>query len=172
MRFVSVFAAGLLAPITALAYPTADSSGVPYDYLNKRENLCSLKAPPALCKPNASITPEETAIRAYKFYRAFIVDGDPRTMFSLIDDVYVQHNPGYRSGPQAIWSLFCRGNKIGTETGTQHCFVPSTNMSYAKYSTVDRWKWVDGCVHEHWDQGEKFPSADQCAPVPAAAKNP
>jgi hypothetical protein len=22
-------------------------------------------------------------------------------------------------------------------------------MSYAKYSTTDRWRWVGGCVHEH-----------------------
>lgn len=22
-------------------------------------------------------------------------------------------------------------------------------MSYAQYSTTDRWRWVDGCVHEH-----------------------
>lgn len=22
-------------------------------------------------------------------------------------------------------------------------------MSYARYSTTDRWRWVDGCVHEH-----------------------
>jgi predicted SnoaL-like aldol condensation-catalyzing enzyme len=169
---LSLLSAGLLAPLTALAAPATDAAGVPYDYLNKRENLCNLSAPPVLCVPNASVTPEETAIRAYKFYRAFVVDGDPRTMFSLIDNEYIQHNPGYRSGPQAIWSLFCAGRKIGTEQSTSHCFVPSTNMSYARYATIDRWRWVGGCVHEHWDQGERFPPADQCAPVPAAAKTP
>jgi len=86
MRFVSILAAGLLAPITALAAPAGDAS---LDVLNKRENLCSLKAPPVLCTPNANITAEETAIRAYKFYRAFVVDGDPKTMFSLIDNEYI-----------------------------------------------------------------------------------
>jgi hypothetical protein len=51
-------------------------------------------------------------------------------------------------------------------------------MSYAKYSTTDRWRWVGGCVHEHvsvpdpawielilsilqWDSGEKIPT-DKC----------
>jgi len=49
-------------------------------------------------------------------------------------------------------------------------------MSYAQYSTTDRWRWVDGCVHEHvsnlihedlhyadshfqWDQNESIPKA-------------
>jgi hypothetical protein len=86
LQFLSV---AILAPITILAAPTGRSDhDVPYDYLNKREDLCSLKAPPALCQPNSSVTVEETAKRAYQFYRAFVVDGDPRTMFSLIDSVY------------------------------------------------------------------------------------
>jgi hypothetical protein len=79
--------------------------------------------------------------------------------------------------------LFCNGNQIATEASSAWCFDASTNMSYARYSTTDRWKWVDGCVHEHvsappgptdvpldhtnssvrqWDQGEKIPSADKC----------
>jgi hypothetical protein len=32
----------------------------------------------------------------YKFYRAFVVDGDPKTMFSLIDSTYkVSYNQSY-----------------------------------------------------------------------------
>lgn len=160
----------LAAP--ALAAPTAsgewekDVLSPDFVPLYKRENLCNLKAPPQLCTPNKSVTVEETARRAYQFYRAFVVDGDPRTMFSLIDNVYEQHNPGYRSGPQAIWSLFCSGRKIGTEQATDWCFDATTNMSWARYSVVDRWRWVDGCVHEHWDQGEKFPSKDKCFKLP------
>ena len=92
MRLLLLLSAGILAPITGLAAPASDFSGsdlVPHnEFLHKRENLCSLKAPPALCQPNSSVTVEETALRAYKFYRAFVVDGDPRTMFSLIDNVY------------------------------------------------------------------------------------
>ncbi|KAI0393094.1 hypothetical protein F5Y17DRAFT_433664 [Xylariaceae sp. FL0594] len=130
--------------------------------MHARENLCSLPSPPTLCQPDASVSVEETARRAYRFYRAFVVDGDPRTMFSLIDSSYIQHHPGYASGPQTIWPLFCAGNKIGTEEATAWCFDAGTNMSYARYSTTDRWRWVGGCVHEHWDQGETIPSADRC----------
>jgi len=83
MRFVSLLLAVVLAPIAGFAAP-AGHDGV----VTKRENLCSLSAPPALCQPNATVTVEETALRAYQFYRAFVVDGDPRTMFSLIDSVY------------------------------------------------------------------------------------
>ncbi|KAM7201159.1 hypothetical protein V8F33_003571 [Rhypophila sp. PSN 637] len=165
MRFTQVLAAvGLVAPIgvTVAAPAREDLSDFYENFHAKRENLCSLKAPPVLCTPNKSVTVEETAVRAYKFYRAFVVDGTPREMFSYIDNVYKQHNPGYQSGPQAIWGLFCSGRKIGTEQSTSWCFDASTNMSYAKYSTVDRWAWVDGCVHEHWDQRETFPSAEKC----------
>ncbi|RKU45623.1 hypothetical protein DL546_008409 [Coniochaeta pulveracea] len=66
--------------------------------LHARENLCNLKAPPALCQPNSSVTVEETAQRAYQFYRAFVVDGDPRKMFSLIDSVYQVSTQSSHSG--------------------------------------------------------------------------
>ncbi|KAG7293548.1 hypothetical protein NEMBOFW57_003600 [Staphylotrichum longicolle] len=169
MHLLSTLAAAILAPVGVLAAPAGNAASVPqFRPLYARENLCNLKSPPQLCTPNASITVEETALRAYKFYRAFVVDGDPRTMFSLIDNVYQQHTPGYASGPQAIWSLFCNGRQIGTEQSTSWCFDASTNMSYAQYSTVDRWRWVGGCVHEHWDQGEKIPK-DKCYKLPANA---
>ncbi|KAI1410559.1 hypothetical protein F5Y13DRAFT_192132 [Hypoxylon sp. FL1857] len=157
MRLSLFLSAGVLAPIVGLAAPVTHDGA-----LSKRENLCSLKAPPALCTPDDTVTVEETAARAYKFYRAFVVDGDPRTMFSLIDSVYTQHHAGYASGPNTIWPLFCSGNKLGNEQSTAWCFDASTNMSYARYSTTDRWRWVGGCVHEHWDQGERIPSADKC----------
>ncbi|CZT05189.1 hypothetical protein WAI453_005472 [Rhynchosporium graminicola] len=163
MRILISLAVALSAPLTISAYPTQDSDlDNYYPSLNKRENLCNLKAPPALCQPDPSITVAQTAQRAFDFYRAFVVDGDPRKMFSLIDSVYQQHHPGYSSGPQAIWSLFCAGNKMGTASNTDWCFDASTNMSYAQYPNVDRWRWVDGCVHEHWDQGEKMPAKGKC----------
>ncbi|KAI2473727.1 hypothetical protein F4781DRAFT_426963 [Annulohypoxylon bovei var. microspora] len=158
MRLLHLLSTGLLAPTIGLAYPAVFKNGD----LSKRENLCNLNAPPALCQPDPTVSVEETASRAYKFYRAFVVDGDPRTMFSLIDTSYIQHHAGYASGPQTIWPLFCGGNKIGNEGSTAWCFDSSTNMSYARYSTTDRWRWVDGCVHEHWDQGETIPTGDKC----------
>ncbi|KAK4173045.1 hypothetical protein QBC36DRAFT_195569 [Triangularia setosa] len=156
MRFSLVFLTPILG---AVAAPATD--------LNKRENLCHLRTPPQLCTPNPNTTVEETAIRAYKFYRAFVTDGDPRTMFSLIDNVYKQNTPGYQSGPNVIWPLFCNGRRIGTEQATAWCFDASTNMSYARYSVTDRWRWVDGCVHEHWDQGERIPAQEKCYKLPA-----
>jgi hypothetical protein len=86
MRLLNLFVAGILAPIMALAAP---ASGAGFFRQYKRENLCSLKSPPSICQPNSSVTVAETARRAYKFYRAFVVDGDPRTMFSLIDSSYI-----------------------------------------------------------------------------------
>ncbi|KAJ2981462.1 hypothetical protein NUW58_g6683 [Xylaria curta] len=166
MQLLLSLVTAILAPIS-LAAPARDVS-LHNEPFYKRENLCNLKAPPALCKPDPTVSVEETALRAYKFYRAFVVDGDPRTMFSLIDSSYIrlisdsakqQHHPGYQSGPNVIWPLFCNGNKLGSEKSTAWCFDASTNMSYARYSTTDRWRWVDGCVHEHWDQGESIPTA-------------
>ncbi|PKS05525.1 hypothetical protein jhhlp_008200 [Lomentospora prolificans] len=163
MRFLTFLSVGALAPVAIFAAPAT----LYEEILEKRENLCNLSAPPEICQPNSSVTVEETALRAYQFYRAFVVDGDPRTMFSLIDDVYKQNSPGYQSGPNAIWPLFCGGRIIGTEQSTGWCFDASTNMSYARYSTVDRWRWVDGCVHEHWDQGERMPPQESCYELPA-----
>lgn len=86
MKLLPLLALGLVAPLAGLAAPAGD---LPYeDGLMKRENLCSLKSPPALCKPDDSVTVDEIALRAYKFYRAFVVDGDPRVMFSYIDSTY------------------------------------------------------------------------------------
>jgi hypothetical protein len=90
---VSIFlTAAVLAPAIALAAPFYDEG------LYTRDNLCSLKSPPALCQPNSSVTVEETAQRAYKFYRAFVVDGDPKTMFSLIDSTYKVNCPSLLHG--------------------------------------------------------------------------
>lgn len=87
MQLLFSLVTAILAPLS-LAAPARDVSlrSEPFD---KRENLCSLRAPPSICQPSANITVEETALRAYKFYRAFVVDGDPRTMFSLIDSSYL-----------------------------------------------------------------------------------
>jgi hypothetical protein len=82
MHFIPLLVAAVVAPIVGHAAPTDDG------ILSKRENLCHLNEPPALCQPDPTVTLEETALRAYQFYRAFVVDGDPGTMFSLIDDVY------------------------------------------------------------------------------------
>lgn len=188
MLLFNLLAGLFVAPIIGYAAPTGD---VPS--LERGDNLCSqYKAPPQICTPNPNVTVEETAKRAYQFYKAFVIDGDARTMFSLIDNSYIvrcdifqtdfrpktnrsqQHHPGYANGPQAIWSLFCNGKPVGSASSSAWCFDASTNMSYARYSTTDRWKWVDGCVHEHvsnielslmhcayhfkWDQGEKIPT--------------
>ncbi len=94
MRLLLLLSAGILAPVTSLVVPAINlkfslSNDDKYvESLGKRDNLCSLKAPPSLCQPNSTITVAETAERAYKFYRAFVVDGDPKTMFSLIDSTY------------------------------------------------------------------------------------
>jgi len=84
MHFSTVLLAGTVAPMAGLAAP-AMSVG----HSIRGDNLCNqYKSPPQLCTPNATVSVEETALRAYKFYKAFVVDGDARTMFSLIDNVY------------------------------------------------------------------------------------
>jgi hypothetical protein len=100
LAILAAAAAALFAAPSSLAAPAASSS------LSSRapgENLCHLSSPPQLCVPDPNITVEETARRAYQFYRAFVVDGDPRAMFALIDDVYIvsdsplfgEHHPLY-----------------------------------------------------------------------------
>jgi len=92
MLILQLLFAGILAPFTCLASPASYlliSNPALHDVnLHKRDNFCNLKTPPVLCQPNSSVTIDETALRAYKFYRAFVVDGDPKTMFSFIDSTY------------------------------------------------------------------------------------
>lgn len=88
MQLPLLFHTIVLAPAIGLAAPVAQNEA-----LSKRENLCNLPAPPELCQPDPSVTVEETAKRAYDFYRAFVVDGDPRKMFSLIDSTYTVRRP-------------------------------------------------------------------------------
>lgn len=85
MRLRSLLSAAILAPIAGLAAPASD-----LPLLGRGEDLCNqYKSPPQLCTPNASVTVAETAQRAYNFYKAFVLDGDARTMFSLIDNSYI-----------------------------------------------------------------------------------
>lgn len=75
----------IIAPIAGFAAPAGQVST-----FARGDNLCNLyKSPPKLCTPDATVTVEETAKRAYQFYKAFVVDGDARTMFSLIDNAYI-----------------------------------------------------------------------------------
>jgi hypothetical protein len=85
MRVSSLLPLVILAPTTGLAAPVSDAG-----LYGRGENLCSqYKSPPQLCKPDPSVTVAQTAQRAYNFYKAFVLDGDARTMFSLIDNSYI-----------------------------------------------------------------------------------
>ncbi|KAJ4288535.1 hypothetical protein N0V90_011772 [Kalmusia sp. IMI 367209] len=85
MRFGNVLVAAIIAPIVGLAAPASDIPSYA-----RGDNLCNqYKSPPQLCTPSDNVTVEETAKRAYQFYKAFVVDGDARTMFSLIDNAYI-----------------------------------------------------------------------------------
>lgn len=85
MRFLTLLAVTIVAPIVGLAAPTNEAPS-----FARGENLCSqYKSPPKLCVPDKSVTVEETAKRAYQFYKAFVIDGDARTMFSFIDNSYI-----------------------------------------------------------------------------------
>ena len=138
MHLLPALTAALLAPVGSLAAPAGDAASVPqFQPLYARENLCNLKAPPQLCTPNASVTVEETALRAYQFYRAFVVDGDPRTMFSLIDNVYqvslirLQVNPA----KSVVWT---------TETAGISNTTPATRAARRRsgrsFATGGRWE--------------------------------
>lgn len=85
MRPLTILATAVVAPIAGYAAPANHVLSRP-----RGDNLCNqYKSPPSLCTPDATVTVEETAKRAYQFYKAFVVDGDARTMFSLIDNAYI-----------------------------------------------------------------------------------
>ncbi|KAI1630941.1 hypothetical protein F4809DRAFT_634587 [Biscogniauxia mediterranea] len=105
-------------------------------------------------------TEEETETRFDEFENLFLVKKDVYAAFEYILPEYINHNPLVENGAQNALDL------LGPIWANQTITVLRTkfegNMSWLNYRSgfgeiVDRFRWEDGCIAEHWDQGEKFP---------------
>ncbi|KAI0892419.1 hypothetical protein F4806DRAFT_239343 [Annulohypoxylon nitens] len=142
MRISALFAVAL-APLMALCAPKCGTS-----------KFCTriIPAPPS----------EVTEARFNEFAYLFLVKKDINSAFHFILPEYINHNPAVQNGAQNALDLLgpIWANQSITVLGTKF----EGNMSWLNYQSpfgtiVDRFRWEDGCIAEHWDQGEKFPDS-------------
>ncbi|EWY81961.1 hypothetical protein FOYG_16166 [Fusarium oxysporum NRRL 32931] len=119
--------------------------------------------PPPPCQPLVIPPGEvETEKRFNKFANAFIVTKNITEAFTYISAGYINHNPLAKNGSESAWNILSPIWPSINITVLRTTF--RGNMGWLNYNAsgigevVDRFRWDAGCIVEHWDQGEKFPS--------------
>ncbi|CAK7201749.1 hypothetical protein SEUCBS139899_004461 [Sporothrix eucalyptigena] len=125
-------------------------------------DAAALTEPPP-CQP-MSPPPDEEATKARfdQFAHAFLVTKNITEAFTYISQGYINHNPAAKNGAASAWGI------LSPIWASQSITVLRTtfkgNMGWLNYKAgglgevVDRYRWDAGCIVEHWDQGEKYPS--------------
>ncbi|KAL1899517.1 hypothetical protein Sste5346_002916 [Sporothrix stenoceras] len=126
-------------------------------------DAAALTAPPP-CQP-MSPPPDEAATKARfdQFAHAFLVTKNITEAFTYISEGYINHNPAAKNGAASAWGI------LSPIWASQSITVLRTtfkgNFGWLNYragglgEVVDRYRWDAGCIVEHWDQGEKYPSS-------------
>ncbi|KZM21114.1 uncharacterized protein EKO05_0008085 [Ascochyta rabiei] len=146
-----------LALTTGLALPgsAAPASDVS---LQTRQNA-PVKPPPCVRRPGTTV--KETHNRHKAFAYAFIYERDITEAFRYIAHDYINHNPLAKNGSDSAWSILSPIWASQNITVLRTTFI--SPQGWLNYNTsfgevVDRFRWEEGCIAEHWDQGEVFPS--------------
>ncbi|KAH7389961.1 hypothetical protein BKA66DRAFT_414242 [Pyrenochaeta sp. MPI-SDFR-AT-0127] len=144
----------LLAPFAVLAAPL-DISGNELAIRQARPT----KPPP--CVRNLDTTEAQTKTRSEAFAQAFIYKKDITEAFKYISQDYINHNPAAQNGFDSAWNILSpiwgSQNLTPLRTAFKH---PQSWVNYRSGfgEIVDRFRWEGGCIVEHWDQGERFPT--------------
>ncbi|KAF2791261.1 hypothetical protein K505DRAFT_419254 [Melanomma pulvis-pyrius CBS 109.77] len=155
---VTLLLSVLLAPLGALAAPAAYP--IEHAAVEQRQNR------PAKPKPCVAIVPapsvNETLARFNKFAQAFIYKKNITEAFEYISKEYINHNPAAQNGFDSAWNIL--SPIWGSQSITPLRTTFKDPQGWLNYRTgsfgevVDRFRWADGCIAEHWDQGEKYPT--------------
>ncbi|KAK4458561.1 hypothetical protein QBC42DRAFT_300162 [Cladorrhinum samala] len=159
MKFTTLLA-GIAAPLVAVsALPsshTEATTGMIFDRQARRQ-------PPPCVRQVPAPSQEELEVRFNDFVQAFVGKQKNITKaFEYIANDYINHNPMAQNGAASAWNILSP-----IWGGIQHNLIRSTitgNMSWVNYNgggfgtIVDRFRWEGGCIAEHWDQGEKYPT--------------
>ncbi|KAI0165130.1 hypothetical protein GGR52DRAFT_95643 [Hypoxylon sp. FL1284] len=105
-------------------------------------------------------SPEETEARFNEFADLFLVQKDIYGAFEYILPEYINHNPSAENGAQNALDILAPFWDSQTIEVLRTKF--EGEMSWLNYKSgfgeiVDRYRWEDGCIIEHWDQGEQYP---------------
>ncbi|KAH7122437.1 hypothetical protein B0J11DRAFT_531495 [Dendryphion nanum] len=153
MRF-TVLASVLLVPLGVLAAPVDVESSV----LVERQNR---PVKPKPCVSVANVTAEETKLRHDKFTDAFIVKKNITAAFAYIRQDYINHNPAAQNGFDSAWNILSPiwgSQNIQKLRDTYKHPQGWLNYRSGFGDIVDRFRWDGGCIAEHWDQGERYPT--------------
>jgi predicted SnoaL-like aldol condensation-catalyzing enzyme len=155
MRATIVLTA-LLAPLAVVAAPM-DIANTPT--IIERQ---ARPTKPTPCVRRLNTTEPETKTRSDAFAQAFIYKKDITEAFKYISQDYINHNPSAQNGFDSAWNIL--SPLWGSQNITPLRTAFQSPQSWLNYRTsgfgevVDRYRWEGGCIVEHWDQGEKFPS--------------
>ncbi|KAF2665564.1 hypothetical protein BT63DRAFT_448186 [Microthyrium microscopicum] len=149
MRVLTWFTALLATPLVVLAVPQRGGG----------------KAAPTPCKRQSPPPSEaETKARFDAFVEVFV--GKQKSIYKSFEYIaadYINHNPMAKNGSASAWGILSP-----IWDNTKHTYIRSTfksPMSWVNYKSggmgeiVDRFRWDGGCIAEHWDQGERYPSS-------------
>ncbi|KAI9048233.1 hypothetical protein LZ554_008028 [Drepanopeziza brunnea f. sp. 'monogermtubi'] len=149
----SFLLSALVAPLAVLAAPAENAAAIHA----RQEALVK----PAPCTSIPGITPEETELRHKDFAQAFIFDMDIVKAFTYIREDYINHNPMAQNGSESAWSILSPvwANQTRLEVLGTRWISPQGWLNYiGDFGTiVDRFRWQEGCIAEHWDAGEQMP---------------
>ncbi|CAI9636063.1 unnamed protein product [Alternaria burnsii] len=156
MQF-TILASAVLAPLAVLAAPAE---------LHSRSDILAARqarpTKPAPCVRAMNTTEEQTAKRADAFAQAFIYKKDISEAFKYISQDYINHNPLAQNGSDSAWNILSPIWASQNITPLRTAFeYPQSWLNYRTGSfgeVVDRFRWEGGCIVEHWDQGERFPT--------------
>ncbi|KAF3048397.1 hypothetical protein E8E12_011763 [Didymella heteroderae] len=153
----TLYITALLAPLATLAAPASKDSSV--TALAERQTTF-VKPPP--CVRKNSIPRRQTKQRSKAFAHAFIYTQNITEAFTYIVSDYINHNPLAQNGSDSAWSIlspiWASQNITPLRTTFQdtQSWLEYDNAAFGR--VVDRFRWEGGCIVEHWDQGEVFPS--------------
>ncbi|KAF5229462.1 hypothetical protein FANTH_14196 [Fusarium anthophilum] len=174
MRFLNA----ILFLAASIAQAAQAAGGPAGDVIDIRQT--TTLPPPPPCQPLVPPPCEaETEKRFKKFANAFIVTKNITEAFTYISAGYIvsdlvhtfhahclrrnqNHNPLAKNGSESAWNILSPIWPSINLTVLRTTF--RGNMGWLNYNAsrigevVDRFRWDAGCIVEHWDQGEKFPS--------------
>ncbi|KAF4968329.1 hypothetical protein FSARC_4275 [Fusarium sarcochroum] len=153
IALAAVFGVGSLA----LDSPGADSEVI--NTIHARQNL--VKPPPceAIHPPPTEHT---TRKRFHKFAHAFVLTKNLTEAFSYIANNYTNHNPYADDGFDVAWDFLAP--VWPTTNITLYRTLFTDDMGRLNYNAsgvgevIDRFRWENGCIVEHWDVGEVWPT--------------
>ncbi|KAF2012603.1 hypothetical protein BU24DRAFT_411950 [Aaosphaeria arxii CBS 175.79] len=148
----------LLPTTTVLAHPVTSSTS-PSSPLEARQ---SRPTKPKPCVSIANTTEAQHLANHAKFTDAFIVKKNITAAFEFIRQDYINHNPAAQNGFDSAWNILSPIWSSQSITPLRNTYRhPQGWLNYRSGSfgeVVDRFRWDGGCIAEHWDQGERYPT--------------